>query len=327
MARRHPKWLIGVFSGVLAAVALAGAGPTATAEEQKPTAIVSLGDSFISGEAAGDYEDSNGCHRSANAEIHRTGLAVDTTINLACSGAKIENVLHAPFKGEDGQLDRLVADVLPKYDVEMIAVTVIANNVGFADIVVDCALGYLGRGNPCHHEWRTKVPERLQANQPHLVEALSQIRAALDAAGQQDTQLVLQSYASPINRELRYSSYFSKLANGCPYYSADARWAYDEAVPQFSRVMRVAAARAGVRYLDLNRSFAGRELCAPGARASNEWVRGIWLVDLQNSMHPLGRGHRAIGACLGQFTRADYREGHCQRSGETLTVAPGATES
>lgn len=154
--------------------------------------------------------------------------------------AKIENVLHSPFKGEAGQLDRLVATVLPQYDVKFVIVTVIANNVGFADIVQDCGLAYLGQLAGCRHEWWATVPQVLADNQALLAAALSEIRATLDAHGQTGTQIMLQSYASPIHEDLRS---FGKIANGCPYYGADAQWAYRDAVPAFSRVMRSARRR------------------------------------------------------------------------------------
>ena len=59
-----------------------------------PLAVVSMGDSTISGEGAGDYTAStngaNGdwCHRSPHAEIEDASvLGVTKRFNLACSGA------------------------------------------------------------------------------------------------------------------------------------------------------------------------------------------------------------------------------------------------
>src|ERR1044072_2888282 len=86
----------GVALGALLVGGLAIAVPSANADQQaaddRQTAIVSLGDSAISGEGAGDYETgTNGengdwWHRSANALVHKTAVA-DKTINIACSGA------------------------------------------------------------------------------------------------------------------------------------------------------------------------------------------------------------------------------------------------
>ena len=93
-----------------------------------PTAAVALGDSFISGEGAGDYQpvvDVNGvgqafpgwsaannnayfCHRSANASLYKANLpGIQDRFNLACSGgqpADIANRLRRPGQGPHGRL-------------------------------------------------------------------------------------------------------------------------------------------------------------------------------------------------------------------------------
>jgi hypothetical protein len=63
----------------------------------RPTAIVALGDSEISGEGAGNYQSgtngpSNYCHRSLNAWIMVTAIPADVHVNLACSGANSSNL-------------------------------------------------------------------------------------------------------------------------------------------------------------------------------------------------------------------------------------------
>lgn len=136
------------------ALALTGAvaiGPSATASGHRaPTAAVSLGDSFISGEAGrwqgnavplnllGDrwgtdraaydcntngswcYHDAarvygssaDGCDRSDSAEISNSGIAVDRRINLACSGATTANVIRAAHGGVAFKGEKPQADQL-----------------------------------------------------------------------------------------------------------------------------------------------------------------------------------------------------------------------
>ncbi|MGH3382577.1 MAG: GDSL-type esterase/lipase family protein [Actinoallomurus sp.] len=139
----------------LPALALTGAvaiGPSATATSghHAPTAAVSLGDSFISGEAGrwqgnavplnllGDrwgtdrgaydcntngswcYHDAarvygsttDGCDRSDSAEIANSGIAVDHRINLACSGATTANVIRAAHGGVAFKGEKPQADQL-----------------------------------------------------------------------------------------------------------------------------------------------------------------------------------------------------------------------
>jgi hypothetical protein len=155
---------------MLSAVARAATGPTA---------IVSLGDSFISGEGGRwlgngsepfgtrsgtdraafgcegwvcEYDparvygssEENGCHRSDVAPILSVPVAVERKVNLACSGARVANVWPAalggqPHFGEPPQVDQLAA-LAGRDDVRMIVLTVGANDVGFGELVAGCAL-------------------------------------------------------------------------------------------------------------------------------------------------------------------------------------------
>jgi hypothetical protein len=169
---------IAVISALVAAglwvTPIASAGPGSGA-----TAIVSLGDSFISGEggrwlgngsepfgtrsgtdrAAFDCDglacrydparvygssEENGCHRSDVAPILSAPVAVERRVNLACSGARLANVWPAasggePHFGEPPQIDRLAATA-ERDDVRMVVLTVGANDVGFSELVAGCAL-------------------------------------------------------------------------------------------------------------------------------------------------------------------------------------------
>ena len=130
--------IFGVGAAALVTAALVAA-PTATAQEgaqrdDRPTAIVSLGDSAISGEGAGNYEpgtrgeNGNWCHRSANALVHRTAVA-DRTINLACSGADSANVSLADTTHyNEGSQSRRLIDVARQYRVTTVLVQVGAND-------------------------------------------------------------------------------------------------------------------------------------------------------------------------------------------------------
>jgi hypothetical protein len=147
----------------------------------EPAAIVSLGDSFISGEGGrwlgngseplgtrsgtdraafgcdgwvcaydparvyGSSE-ANGCHRSDVAPIRSAPVAVDEKLNLACSGARVANVWPASAGGEDRfgelpQADQLAA-VARRAEVRMVVLTVGANDVGFGELVAGCALDW-----------------------------------------------------------------------------------------------------------------------------------------------------------------------------------------
>jgi hypothetical protein len=131
-----------------------------------PTAAVALGDSFISGEGAGDYQpvvDSDGvaqsfpgwsaantnaffCHRSANASIRRADLTgITDRFNLACSGAQPQDMATASGARAKGrtvaaQLEQLRA-VGRTHDIDLVLLGLGSNNsqFTFGDVASDCA--------------------------------------------------------------------------------------------------------------------------------------------------------------------------------------------
>ncbi len=205
-----------------------------------PTAIVSLGDSFISGEAGrwngnsdsslrsrrntdrafrtrwwgGWYYDKeavypatvgNGCHRSDVAPIRSNTIPVVNKINLACSGAATADIISRTFKGEAPQAAQLVP-VAQANDVEMIVLSIGGNDLGFADIIVACTLQFStsGSANPnlCQNDQQAVVDAAMPAAMAGVSGSIDAIRASMTAAGyaNSDYRFVLVSYPSPIPR-------------------------------------------------------------------------------------------------------------------------------
>jgi lysophospholipase L1-like esterase len=172
-----------VGAAVLTTIVAAGltAAPAAASPGSPTTAIVSLGDSFISGEGGrwmgngseplgtrsgtdraafdcdgwgcaydphrvyGASEDDD-CHRSDVAPIRSAPIAVGERANLACSGAQGVNIWRAAAGGqshfgEPPQADQLAA-LARRDDVRLVVLTVGANDVGFGGLVADCALDW-----------------------------------------------------------------------------------------------------------------------------------------------------------------------------------------
>lgn len=311
-----------------AAVALALAATVMAKPAPPPTAIVSMGDSFISGEGGGSYGASaeNGCDRSATAPIRSAPIEVDEKVNLACSGAKTVNIWRAesggkPHRGEPPQADQLAA-LARRYDVKLVVLTVGANDLGFGAIVADCALDW-ARSSPddpryCHRDAQRKIEEGLPAATRALRKSIREIRAAMASAGgdRDDYRLLVMGYASPfpLGDQIRYpeSGWTRLTEGGCPIWSADADWAKRHALPTIAAMMWSAAAAEGADYLDLQQTLAGHEVCARGAsefdhaiRGSNrdtprEWFRPLSLTHgrVRESLHPNPIGQRVIGACI-----------------------------
>jgi lysophospholipase L1-like esterase len=325
-------------SAVAATGALALAAATVMAKPASPpTAIVSLGDSFISGEGGGSYGASakNGCHRSAMAPIRSAPIDVDLKINLACSGAKAVNIWRAvsggkSHRGERPQADQLAA-VARRYDVRMVVLAAGANDLGFSAIVAGCALDW-ARSHPgdpryCHGDAQRKIESKLPVAARGLRKAIREIRAAMATAGHRpgDYRLLVMGYASPfpLGPRFRYpESGWSRLTRGgCPVWNADADWARRWALPAIASTMRSAAAAEGAEYLDVRRALAGHEVCARGvsefdhhiggsnsltplesrSHTLREWFRPLRLTGrVRESLHPNPLGQRVIGRCLAQ---------------------------
>lgn len=178
--RRSQRRFLGVSIAMLLMAATAGE-VGAQAPLEAPTAVVTMGDSYISGEAgrwdgnsSGEYgsrrgtdraasrvrwrwrydpsstygsSGATGCHRSDVAPVLSSAIEVDELVNLSCSGADTANLIRAVsggvgLKGEAPQADQL-AVVAASHDVEMIVVSIGGNDLGFGSLIVQCAFDYL----------------------------------------------------------------------------------------------------------------------------------------------------------------------------------------
>jgi lysophospholipase L1-like esterase len=329
---RSPRRVVAVAGVlVLVAVLLAAAGAKPAAAAAKPTAAVAMGDRFISGEAAGQYEPAsnrqgNYCHRSRRALIHKTSIpGVERTVNLACSGAATDNVkLGGEVRyGEAPQAEQLRA-VARDHDVKLIVLNVGANDIGFANAVMACIVAFVPGLPDCQDDLTPTIRERSQAAIPRIVENLGDIRTVMREAGYADDayQLAVMGYASPVPARMRNLSWLGQIWAGCPVDREAMTWAHEWAIEQFSAMTSTAAAQAGVRYLEMKGGFDGHEVCAAGATAATEWVRGtfvdpaqlphgIGINVVQQSMHPHHLGHAQMGRCVTEFFSLPGREARC----------------
>jgi len=356
MVKRHmrvrPALAVAVAVALLAA-AVSPAQPSEAGPGTTTTAIVSLGDSFISGEAGRwqgnslnmfgtrDGTDraarctwgifcsydaarvygstaSNGCHRSDVATIKSAGISVNEKINIACSGAQTKNIWRASqggqsFKGEAPQADQLLT-IAQQKNVKLVVLTILANDVGFADRVVNCASSWvLGLGD-CNQAEQAALQSAMPSAQAGLRKAIDEVRAVMAQAGYSPSQwrFVIAGYSSPVPAaaNVRYSGSDRWWTGGCPFYDADFTWAKNTATPYIVDSMRSVAAEKGVQFLDVRNALNGHEVCHTSSSLvtsspnsiTHEWVRwvntGCCQGDAQESVHPNAFGQRAIGKCL-----------------------------
>ena len=212
-----------VACAVAVAVLAAAGGVPAAASPGAPTgAIVSLGDSFISGEggrwlgngseplgtrsgtdrAAHDCDrlglcqydpalvygasEADGCHRSDVAPIESAPVAVAARVNLACSGAKLANVWPAALGGlpHFGEAPQAdrLAAVARRDDVRMVVLTAGANDVGFGELVAACALDWARSSADDPVTCRDGAQAELDAALPRMERGLAQALRGIRAA-------------------------------------------------------------------------------------------------------------------------------------------------
>lgn len=222
------------------ALVLGVTAPAALAGPRSPTtAAVSMGDSYISGEAgrwngnsitpfgdksgtdraclpAGDlcqvdksrvYGTSDpGCHRSDVAEILTAALPLDERVNIACSGGQTKNIFRATSggegqNGEAPQADQLLPIARAK-NVELIMVSIGGNDLGFASIVADCVARYSTRTGPCGPAQQAMLEQRIPAARAGVEKVIDEIRAVMTEVGygNGDYRLIVQTYPSVVPR-------------------------------------------------------------------------------------------------------------------------------
>ncbi|MDO9455197.1 hypothetical protein [Nocardioides sp.] len=146
--------------------------PPAAADDRPPTAVA-MGDSFISGEGAGDYAavvDQAGitqgfpgwdaananayfCHRSPQASIAVADLpGIAERVNIACSGAQPQD-MASPSSARAGgrtvaaQIDQL-RQVATTHDIDLVLIGLGSNNAHFTfgTVAAECAGRFVGDG-------------------------------------------------------------------------------------------------------------------------------------------------------------------------------------
>ena len=198
--------------------------------------VVSLGDSFISGEAgrwagnqslstnaidalgpaaywdAGDRESIERCHRSLSAAIH---IGVVRSLNLACSGAITSTKINedGTFKpgidfydeaGRKGQA-LMLQEFASENNVEMVALSIGGNDFRFSPIIAQCVKDFLVPfEEPLCQENATVLSyisqAAVQVVRTNIKGAILNVAEAMERAGYADSDwtLVLQLYPQPL---------------------------------------------------------------------------------------------------------------------------------
>jgi lysophospholipase L1-like esterase len=292
---------------------------------KRKSSIVAVGDSEISGEGVGRYTKGtdgpvNYCHRSAKAAVHRTGISVDRTYNLACSGASTSNINTGGTRqyGEQVQAEQL-ATKARNTRVKVVAVLIGSNDeLNFGAVMADCVTRRMTFQGPCSKKYGPGWQDRVDAMVPKVERTVKNLRTVMKHAGYRsdDYKLVVMSYPSPIGAKGAGRG-LGGVASSCMTYAEDGRWAAKTAVPALSAGLRKAARAGGARFLDLGGLFKGHESCT-----GQPWVRGVSVGGsnkanlVQGSYHPNSAGHAAFARCLRMFYKTSLKDARCTAPGK-----------
>ncbi|MDG4834528.1 ricin-type beta-trefoil lectin domain protein [Solwaraspora sp. WMMD1047] len=306
------------------ATALYGS-PTIRPLDQRRTALITMGDSEISGEGVGNYvpgthQNGNWCDRSYDQAVFRTGIASDVQYNIACSGATPWNlVAGGPTQWNELNQGDHLAIKARNTRIKLIWVVVGANGDGtiqFGPVATDCAIRRVFFQGPCYPTYTDQWTIRTDGSRRGAEEALNSIRQTMTGAGylRSDYELVLMSYPSPGSPDVEDNPNFPGwYSGGCLLYLHDVAFARNKAVPLFESALRAAAANTGTRYLDASRLFHGREVCTESPAVRGLYIEvGIWNENAaRQSFHPNSRGHGLFAQCITQFYASGQERATC----------------
>ncbi|GLU47806.1 SGNH/GDSL hydrolase family protein [Nocardiopsis ansamitocini] len=257
-----------------------------------------LGDSYSSGDGAGDYLAGTGvqggCWRSANAYPERLAESYDFagSLNfLACSGQRGNKLLES-LESAESQLDEVTPHT------SLVTVGIGGNDLGFTSVLKTCMMRVpLLESGACIGQEDT-VAKRMRTFEATFDGVVQEVR---DRAP--DARIVV----------VGYPRLFPQEPTGM-YYTltpSDQRW-LNKTILGFNKQLREAVAEAdaeiadsgqvgSVEFVDAYDALEGHEI-----GADKPWVNGVLLRDLsrgvaidRSTFHPNAQGQGAVGELVG----------------------------
>jgi hypothetical protein len=233
--------------------ALVFAGPAQAAGPN----YVALGDSYSSGNGAGNYiTDSGDCHRSnsAYAPLWASAHNPASFTFAACSGAQTTDVIN-------NQLGALNSST------GLVTITVGGTDAGYTDVITTCLTSTddtcVAKVNTAESYINTTLPARLDA-------VYDAIRAKAPSA-----RVVVLGYPE-----------FYQLNTFCIGLSDTKHRKLNEAADVLDSVVSARAAAHGFVFGDVRPIFSTHELCSGSA-----WLHSVVIDPTWESYHPTATGH------------------------------------
>lgn len=272
--------------------------------EQQATSgdYVALGDSYSSGEGAGDYldgtddesfwpwgKDPNVCRRSTNAysaSVYATFDFKGDYIFGACSGGVIDDYYQDNTSGNENegpQRDHITDGT------SLVTVSMGGNDFGFADVLQSCIIG-----GSC-------------ATDEHAKEVDAQIDAEIDKLAQLYRDMAADAPSGARILVIGYPQLFpdpGDITNGSDSFIGEDEQAWlNDRDAHANEAIQEAIRRSGtdVEYVDVSKALEGHEV-----GTDDPWINDLDLGDFpvsRGSFHPKAAGQAAMSAIVQQQIR------------------------
>lgn len=275
-----------------------------------PDNYVAMGDSFQSGEGAGDYEDGtdvggvNQCHRSANAYPRRLvarGAVSYSLAFVACSGAELPDLTDTAFSttgppwNEGAQFDRLDESTA------LATLGIGGNDLGFAKVLQDCIVKHLV-GSGCEGAYDDDILDRLLQLQSHAPpENLNSFQKVYDDARSRAwrAKLLVMGYPRffPDNGGRDWSTGIDGLGGTlfgdgrCQSIRVSDQLWINHKIGQVNNAIASSARSMGAEYVNIYDVPESHELCGV---SDDKFMNGIKPTNTVESFHPNAFGHGLI---------------------------------
>ena len=284
---------------------------------------IALGDSFTSGEGEtldsyylrGTNTEGGRCHVSKRSYPYLVasliGFDVDKTKNVACSGAKIIDVL-----GSDGYFEQqtnALTDFMPgkvpqiefirRYKPQIISIGIGGNNIGFSDKLKSCVM-------PGTCDWATSSRASVFKEIMNVKSYLSNLYSKLKEASSGSKVLAI-GYPQIIETDT-CKSYIGIILD-----KSERQFIY-QSIGLLNNVISNAANESGITFVDNSDVFESNKLCQStntpamnGVRFGDDMeVLNIPIIGAE-SFHPTPYGHQLMASSIGRLLNSYNKCNEC----------------
>jgi lysophospholipase L1-like esterase len=268
-----------------ACVLTAVAGLVVTAapsEATTPLRYVALGDSYsaASGVLPPDPTAPVQCLRSLANYPHLIAGATGAQLkDVTCGAADTSDYFTPQYSGVAPQLDAVTRDA------QLITQTIGGNDSGvFINSIVQCGIagaGTGGQGSPCKDRYGSSFEDTVRnVTYPSLVKTLKAVRAKAPNA-----KIAILSYPWILPKRVGCFDKMPVATGDVPYLRS--------LQTTLNEVVKRAAAKANVTYVDLNRVSEGHDACKP---IGTRWIEPVFQGTNPVIVHPNALGESAMAA-------------------------------